>query len=149
MEALNGFWFEAELLYLKLRRHFCYLKAEITESLSRVFFNRVLAPESEILCKNHPWFLPFGFIPNLLPADLSFAPPKESIQRKGGPLLRSPCAPRFCRGSAERASCPPADVRHPCRTPFGLFPIKPAVLGAVKRGVSRLLFNFSCLKSYD
>ncbi len=36
----------------------------------------------------------------------------------------------FVGGSAERASCPPADVRHPCRTPFGLFPTKPAVLGA-------------------
>jgi hypothetical protein len=48
-----------------LRGHFCDIEKCSDESLSRRFFNRVLAPEGEIL---------------------SFAPPKESIQRKGGPV---------------------------------------------------------------
>ena len=64
----------------------------------RRLFDRVLAPEGEIL---------------------SFAPPKESIQRKGGSIAAASCAPRFCRGSVERASCPPTDARHPCRAPSG------------------------------
>ena len=72
-------------------------------SLSRRFVNRVIAPEGEIL---------------------SFAPPKESIQRKGGSIVASPCAPRFCRGSVERASCPPTDARHPCRAPVVANPNK-------------------------
>ncbi len=67
-------------------------------SLSRQLLYRVFAPEGEIL---------------------SFAPPKESIQRKGGSIATSSCAPRFCRGSVERASCPPTAARHPCRAPLG------------------------------
>jgi len=71
--------------------------------------NRVLAPEGEIL---------------------SFASPKESIQRKGDPVaacfLRSSLSP----GVAERGSCPFVNLRHPCRTPNGLFPPKAPVLGA-------------------
>jgi len=43
-------------------------------SLSRRFLYRVFAPEGEIL---------------------SFAPPKESIQRKGGSIAAASCAPRF------------------------------------------------------
>ncbi len=46
-------------------------------SLSRRCVNRVFAPEGEIL---------------------SFAQPLESIQRKGGSIAASSCAPRFCRG---------------------------------------------------
>jgi hypothetical protein len=71
--------------------------------------NRGLAPEGEILF---------------------FAPPKKSIQKKGGPvaacILRSSLLPRVSR----RGSCPSADVRHPCRTPHGLFSAKAPVLGA-------------------
>jgi len=71
-------------------------------------FNRVLAPEGEIL---------------------SFASPKESIQRKGDPdaafFLRS----SLSTGVAGRGSCPSGNVRHPCRTPTGLFPPKAPVLG--------------------
>jgi len=59
---------------------------------------RVLAPEGEIL---------------------SFAQPLESIQRKGGSIAAGSCAPRFYRGSVERASCPPTDARHSCRAPLG------------------------------
>jgi hypothetical protein len=73
-----------------------FIKKHIMRSLSRQCVNRVIAPEGEIL---------------------SFAPPKESIQRKGGSIAAASCAPRFCRGSVERASCPPTDVRHPCRAP--------------------------------
>ena len=67
-------------------------------SLSRQLLYRVIAPEGEIL---------------------SFAPPKESIQRKGRSIAAASCAPRFCRGAVERASCPPAAARHPCRAPSG------------------------------
>jgi len=44
---------------------FCEAKINNNESLSRCILNRVLAPEGELL---------------------SFAPPKESSQRKGGPI---------------------------------------------------------------
>ncbi|MDD5273353.1 MAG: hypothetical protein PHU14_11605, partial [Methylovulum sp.] len=43
---------------------------------------------------------------------------KESIQRKGGPIAASSCAPRFCRGSVKWASCPFTDARHSCRAPL-------------------------------
>ncbi|MEQ1558494.1 MAG: hypothetical protein ABL933_06065 [Methyloglobulus sp.] len=67
---------------------------------------------------------------------LSFALPKESIQRKGNPnaayFLRSSVltgvAPKGHK--PEGTSCPSGNVRHPCRTPNGLFPPKPPVLGA-------------------
>ena len=61
-------------------------------------FNRVFAPEGEIL---------------------SFAPPKESIQRKGGSIAASSGAPPVCWGAVERASFPPTAARHPCRAPSG------------------------------
>ena len=55
---------------------------------------------------------------------------KESIQRKGDPdaayFLRSSLSTEV----AERGSCPFVNVRHPCRTPYGLFPPKAPVLGA-------------------
>ena len=70
------------------------LKRRYRDSL----FNRVLAPESEIL---------------------SFAPPKESIQRKGGPVAAGVLRSSHLRGAAKGASCPFAAVRHPCRTPSG------------------------------
>ncbi|MGZ5028886.1 MAG: hypothetical protein ACXV9T_17025, partial [Methylobacter sp.] len=61
---------------------------------------------------------------------LFFAPPKKSIQKKGGPVaaihLRSSLLSRVSR----RGSCPSADVRHPCRPPNGLLSIKAPVLGA-------------------
>ena len=75
------------------------LMPRIMRSLSRQCVNRVFAPEGEIL---------------------SFAQPLESIRRKGGLIGAISCAPRFCRGSVERASCPPTDARHPCRAPSGL-----------------------------
>ncbi len=50
------------------------------KSLSRRYVNWVFAPEGEIL---------------------SFAQPLENIQRKGGSIAVSSCAPRFCRGAQE------------------------------------------------
>ena len=72
-------------------------------SLSRRFVNRVIAPEGEIL---------------------SFAQPKESIQRKGGSIVASPCAPRFCRGSVGGQDALSTDARHPCRAPVVANPNK-------------------------
>ncbi len=54
-------------------------------SLSRQLFNRVFAPEGEIL---------------------SFAQPLESIQRKGGSIAAASCAPRFCRGVGREGFLP-------------------------------------------
>jgi len=55
---------------------------------------------------------------------------KESNQRKDDPIaaliLRSSLSP----GVDERGSCPFVNVRHPCRTPSGLSPVKAPVLGA-------------------
>jgi hypothetical protein len=109
------------------------------------WFDRVIAPEGEIL---------------------SFASPKESIQRKGDPdaawitrHIHVPCpsgamhANRLsCRfvlrsslstGVAERGSCPFVNVRHLCRT---LFPPKAPVLGAAYGIVSFSLAKWECHK---
>ena len=78
-------------------------------SLSRRLLFRVFAPEGEIL---------------------SFAPPKESIQRKGGSIAASSCAPRFCRGVGREGFLPSYRRAASIPRPFGLIPTKPAVLGA-------------------
>ena len=83
---------------MMLRSHSAAYKKQIMKSLSRRFLYRVIAPEGEIL---------------------SFAQPLDSIQRKGGSVAAYSCAPRFCRGSVERASCPPTAALHPCRAPSG------------------------------
>ena len=77
---------------------FCDLKLIIPSRYRDSFSNRVLAPESELL---------------------SFAPPKESGQRKGGPVAAHVLRSSHLSGAAEWASCPSAAVRHPCRTPSG------------------------------
>jgi len=56
---------------------------------------------------------------------------KQVTKEKAARLPLMSCAPRICRGTAEWASCPSAAVRHPCRTPSGLFPTNTAVLDAV------------------
>ena len=68
---------------------------KIMRSLSRRFLYRVIAPEGEIL---------------------SFAPPKESIQRKGGSIAAQSALLGFVGG---RHRGLPADARHPCRAPSG------------------------------
>jgi hypothetical protein len=40
------------------------------------------------------------------------------------------CASRIYRGLPEGTSCPSGNVRHPCHTPNGLFPINAPMLGA-------------------
>jgi hypothetical protein len=51
---------------------------------------------------------------------LSFAPPKESTQRKGGPdaalILR---AEAFIEGRQKGLPSPSADAAHPCAAPSG------------------------------
>jgi hypothetical protein len=89
-------------------------------SLSRRCVNRVFAPEGEIL---------------------SFAQPLESIQRKGGSIAAASCAPRFCRGSVERASLPSYRRTASMPRPFGLVPTKPAALGAANETKVPLLRN--------
>jgi hypothetical protein len=81
------------------------------------FLYRVIAPEGEIL---------------------SFAPPKESIQRKGVSVAAASCAPRFCRGSVERASLPSYRRTASMPRPFGLIPTKPAVLSAANENKTML-----------
>ncbi len=61
-----------------LRNHLALYKKQIIRSLSRQFLYRVIALEGEIL---------------------SFAQPLESIQRKGGSIAASSCAPQ--RGKRE------------------------------------------------
>jgi len=73
------------------------------------YLNRGLAPEGELL---------------------SFASPKESNQRKGDPVAACFLCSSLLQRVSRRGSCPSADVRHPCRTPHGLFSAKAPVLGA-------------------
>jgi hypothetical protein len=79
-------------------------------------FNRVLAPEGEIL---------------------SFASPKESIQRKGDPdaacYLRSGVFVRLCQ---KGHGCPFWQSAASLPRPFGLFPTKTPVLGAAYGNLS-------------
>ena len=80
------------------------------ESLSRPFLNRVLAPEGEIL---------------------SFAPPKESIQRKGGPVTAEVLRASYLSGGGKRGFLPLCHRAASMPHPFGLFPTNTAVLDAV------------------
>ena len=89
------------------------------------FFNRVLAPEGELL---------------------SFAPPKESSQRKGGPVaahvLRSLhlCPVGYLSGGGRMGFLPICRRAASLPHPFGLFPTNAAVLDAAN-GRNALLRN--------
>jgi len=62
---------------------------------------------------------------------LSFAWPKESIQRKGHPVFRpDPALLAFGEGFRKGHPSPSENERHPCRSPIGLFSPKAAMLGA-------------------
>ena len=89
----------------------------------RRLFDRVLAPEGEIL---------------------SFAPPKESIQRKGGSIAASSCASLFCRGGGREGFLPSYRRAASMPRPFGLIPTKPAMLGAANENNTSLLRNIKC-----
>jgi len=64
-------------------------------------------------------------------AILFFAPPKKSIQKKGGPnaalFLRSEA---FGEGFRKGLPSPSENERHPCRSPIGLVSPNASVLGA-------------------
>jgi len=80
---------------------------------------------------------------------LSFASPKESIQRKGDPdaalILRFSLLPKV----DERGSCPFVNERHPCRSPIGPISVKAAMLGAAYgTKPSRGLSSNSCPKAF-
>ena len=85
-------------------------------------FNRVLAPEGEIL---------------------SFASPKESIQSLGDPDATYSLRFSHLPGVVKRDSCPFDNTRHPCRVPNGLFPINAPMLGAAYGQINRYLRNMS------
>jgi len=80
-----------------------------------IFLNRVLAPEGELL---------------------SFAPPKASNQRKGGPVaahvLRSShlCPVGYLSGDGKRGFLPLCRRAASLPRPFGLFPTNTPVLDA-------------------
>jgi hypothetical protein len=62
---------------------------------------------------------------------LSFAWPKESIQRKGHPTFRlNPARLAFGEGFRKGHPWPSENERHPCRSPIGPISPKAAMLGA-------------------
>jgi hypothetical protein len=79
-------------------------------------------------------------------AILSFASPKESIQRKGDPdaalMLR---AEAFGEGFRKGHPWPSENERHPCRSPDGLFSSKAPVLGAANGITTATLTTVICL----
>jgi len=86
------------------------MKTNNDESLSRRFLNRVLAPEGELL---------------------SFAPPKESSQRKGGPVTAHVLRSSYLSGDGKRGFLPLCRRAASLPHPFGLFPTNTPVLDAV------------------
>jgi len=79
------------------------------ESLSRCYLNRVLAPEGELL---------------------SFAPPKASNQRKGGPIAADVLRSSHLSGDGKRGFLPLCRRAASLPRPYGLFPTNTAVLDA-------------------
>ena len=71
-------------------------------------FNRVLAPESEILS-----FAPPRQLLLRCPTSCIHAVEKKVFKEKAARPPLVSCAPRICRGTAKGASCPFAAVRHP------------------------------------
>ncbi|WP_292435056.1 hypothetical protein, partial [Methylobacter sp.] len=75
---------------------------------------------------------------------LSFAPPKESIQRKGGPLPLKSCAPHFHRGLPEGPSLAlwqrAASMQRPC----GQFPAESSGARRGKRDPIRAATSSYC-----
>jgi len=103
-----------------LRRHFLRFEVNMKSRYCDGLFNRVLAPESEIL---------------------SFAPPKESIQRKGGPITADVLRSSHLSGGGRMGFLPiclrAASLPHP----FGPFPTNTAVLDAANGIKITLLCN--------
>jgi hypothetical protein len=101
---------------------------ELIERMSRYrdgHFDRVLAPEGEILSFASPSHMDVVNVENA----------GAFFHKRKYPKLRRPYAACFLRsvvkvGGCQRDSCPFGNVRHPCRTPIGLFPTLTTVLGA-------------------
>jgi hypothetical protein len=55
---------------------------------------------------------------------------RKETKRKAARMPLASCASRIYRGLPEGTSCPSGNVRHPCHTPNGLFPINAPMLGA-------------------
>jgi len=98
------------------------LKTNYKESLSRRIVNRVLAPEGEVL---------------------SFAPPKESTQRKGGPVAADVLRSSYLSGGGRMGFLPICPRAASLPHPFGLFPTNTAVLDAANGNKNTLLRNVS------
>ena len=102
-------------------------------------FNRVLAPEGEILSFASP---SHRDVVNVENAGAFFH--KRKYPKKRRPECRLFPAPRrFCRGLPKGTPVPLATCGHPCHTPFGLFPTKTPGLGAVYGEIIRLLRNIT------
>jgi hypothetical protein len=54
---------------------------------------------------------------------------KEKYPKENCPMPLASCATRIYRGLSKGTSCPFDNVQHPCRTPYGLFPINASMLG--------------------
>ena len=89
--------------------NFCGLKLITLSRYRDSFSNRVLAPEGELL---------------------SFAPPKESSQRKGGPVAAHVLRSSHLSWDGKRGSLPLCRRAASLPHPFGLFPTNAAVLDA-------------------
>ncbi len=87
------------------------------------YLNRVLAPEGELL---------------------SFAPPKESSQRKGGPIAARVLRSSHLSGDGKRGFLPLCRRAASLPHPFELFPTNAPVLDAAN-GKNALLRNISYL----
>jgi len=92
-----------------LRTHVYETKTNNNESLSRCYLNRVLAPEGELL---------------------SFAPPKASNQRKGGPITAHVLRSSHLPGDGRMGFLPICRRAASMPHPFGLFPTNTPVLDA-------------------
>ena len=101
--------------------NFCGLKLIMLSRYRDSFSNRVLAPEGELL---------------------SFAPPKASSQRKGGPIAAHVLRSSHLSGDGKRGFLPLCRRAASLPRPFGLFPTNAAVLDAAN-GRNALLRNVS------
>jgi len=74
---------------------------------------------------------------------LSFAPPKESIQRKGGPIAAFALRSSILSGIGRRGFLPLCRCAASLPRPCGLIPTKSAVLSAADGNKKTLLRNVS------
>jgi hypothetical protein len=112
-----------------LRTHFYETKINNNESLSRCYLNRVFAPEGELL---------------------SFAPPKVSSQRKGGPITAYVLRSSHLSGGRQKrlpASLPPCGIHAAPLT--GYFPTNTAVLDAVNGRKTRYCVTLGIIFKLD